>query len=184
MSPFGIETLPAEALRALRTLPLIAERLQEVVSHTSVLNTITSDVSRISEDVTPLPGVGESVSAIQRDTSTLPEVRAGITALADRIGGLEVQMAALSDATGVLPGMDRRMATIEDAMPVLVEVQRHLAELPETMKHLDTGIAGLTDLLSQLTISLGTLDGNVASLQESMEPVGRLVDKLPGGNRR
>ena len=52
------------------------------------------------------------------------------------------------------------------------------------MEALDNGINGLTELLERLTVSLGTLDGNVASLQESMEPVGRLVDKLPGGGRR
>lgn len=132
MSPFGIETIPAEVLKALRTLPLIAERLDEVARHTSVL----------------------------------PEVRSGIAALGEQ-----------------LDTMDGRMATIEDAMPVLVEVQGHLDKLPETMQALDTGISGLTDLLNRLTTSLGTLDQNVASLQESMEPLGRLADRLPGGNR-
>jgi len=37
LSPFGIESLPGESVKALRTLPLLAERLQKVVSHTSVL---------------------------------------------------------------------------------------------------------------------------------------------------
>ena len=76
------------------------------------------------------------------------------------------------------------MATIEDAMPVLVEVQQHLAKLPETMQNLEAGISGLTELLTQLVGSLETLDTNVAALQESMEPVGRLADKLPGSSRR
>jgi predicted nucleic acid-binding Zn-ribbon protein len=126
MSPFGIENLPGEALRALRTLPFIADRLEAVAEHTGVL-----------------PQVGEDVQ----------DIRA-------------------------------KMATIEDAMPTLVEVQQHLAELPATMQSLDNVLGSLTELLGRLVTSVEQLDGNVGSLQESMEPVGRLADKLPGRSRR
>ena len=167
MSPFGLETLPAETLKLLRTVPLIAERLREVASHTSVLAALNQQVRGIGDAVEPLERIDETVGRIARDTGALPQV-------CDGIGELGEGMTA----------MDRRMATIEDAMPVLVEVQQHLAKLPETMQSLDSGIGGLTELLTRLVASIETLDANVAALQESIEPVGRLADKLPGSSRR
>ena len=134
MSPFGLENLPSEVVNALRTLPVIAERLEEVASHTQVLATIRDDVADISQ----------------------------------------TRMA----------GIDERLETIEKAMPVLVEVQQHLARLPETMQRLDDGITGLTELLGHLVKSIETLDTKMGTLQESVEPVGRLADKLPGSSRR
>jgi hypothetical protein len=52
------------------------------------------------------------------------------------------------------------------------------------MQSLDAKMGGLTDLLAQLVTSIANLDANVAALQVSMEPVGRLADKLPGSSRR
>jgi hypothetical protein len=55
-------------------------------------------------------------------------------------------------------------------MPVLVEVQQHLARLPETIEGLNAGIAELVGLMERL--------------HESLEPLGRLADRLPGGGAR
>jgi hypothetical protein len=52
------------------------------------------------------------------------------------------------------------------------------------MEALDARIGQLTEILERMVASLGTLDGNVAALQESIEPVGRIADRLPGGGRR
>ena len=133
MSPFGIENLPGEALRALRTLPFIADRLDAVAEHTAVL-----------------PQVDDGVAALTRETAD----------------------------------MNARVASIEEAMPTLIEVQQHLAALPETMQELQAGIPGLTELLTRLVGSMEELDSHVGALQGSIEPVGRLADRLPGGSRR
>jgi hypothetical protein len=89
-------------------------------------------------------------------------------------------LATVAKATKVLPAMDGRMAKIEEAMPVLVEVQRNLAELPEAIESLGTGIDRLAKLMDRLLTSMDTLDGNVGALRESMEPIGRIADRLPG----
>ena len=97
------------------------------------------------------------------NTAELPDVRA--------------QLEQVAETTSVLPQMDQRMATIEEAMPVLVEVQQHLARLPETIEGLNRGIVELVGLMDGLQASLG-------QLHESLEPLGRLADRLPGGSRR
>ncbi len=62
------------------------------------------------------------------------------------------------------------MAKIEGAMPVLVEVQQHLAQLPETIESLNANIDELQTLMGRL--------------HDSLEPLGRLADRIPGGGRR
>jgi hypothetical protein len=89
------------------------------------------------------------------NTDSLPEVREAL--------------AEVAQATRVLPRMDERMAHIEEAMPVLVEVQQHLARLPETIEGLNAGIAELVSLMDRLSESLG--------------PLGRLADRVPGARR-
>jgi uncharacterized protein (DUF3084 family) len=76
------------------------------------------------------------------------------------------------------------MASIDSAMPTLVEVQQHLAKLPETMATLGTGLGQLSALMEQLLGSLERLDRNVTALQESIEPLGRIADRLPGRSKR
>lgn len=82
-----------------------------------------------------------------------------------------------------MAAVDGRLA-VENAMPALVEVQQHLARLPEAIESLRSGIDRLCALMEGLHTSLDRLDGDVGSLQQSIEPVARVADKLPGGNRR
>ena len=110
-----------------------------------------------------LTRVGDDTGRMAENTAELPEIRANLD---------EVRR-----TTSVLPGMDERMATIEGAMPVLVEVQQHLARLPETLEGLNARIAELVGLMDGLQTSLG-------DLHESLEPLGRLADRIPGGSRR
>jgi hypothetical protein len=76
------------------------------------------------------------------------------------------------------------MASIEEAMPALVGVQQHLTLLPEAIEGLQSGIDRLCGLMEGLLTSMDRLDGDVGSLQQVIEPVARVADKLPGGNRR
>ena len=103
-----------------------------------------------------LRNVGDDTRRMADNTAELPDVR--------------VQLQQVAEMAGVLPRMDQRMATIEEAMPVLVEVQQHLARPPETIEGLNAGIAELVTLMEQL--------------QQSLEPLGRLADRVPGGSRR
>ena len=75
------------------------------------------------------------------------------------------------------------MAHIEESMPVLVEVQQHLSALPEVMETIGTGLERLATLMDRLLGSIDTLDSNVKGLQASLEPIGRVADKLPGNRR-
>ena len=63
-------------------------------------------------------------------------------------------------------------------------MQQHLAKLPETIETLGAGIDRLAGLMDRLLTSMETLDGNVGSLQSSMEPISRLADRLPGSGPR
>ncbi len=153
MNPFGIASLPAEIMNALRVLPVVAQRLELIASHT------------------------RNLPAIADNTAHLPDIEAAIAAVADDTSAL----APLNDQMGA---MDKRMASIEAAMPVLVEVQQHLAQLPEAIESLESGIDRLCGLMEGLHASVDRLDGDVESLHHSLEPVARVADRLPGGNRR
>jgi len=103
--------------------------------------------------------------------------------MAEEMGGLKGELSRVVGATDVLPTMDGRMAEIESSMPVLVEVQQHLSRLPETIETLGAGIDSLATLLNRLLASMETLDGNAGSLRVSLEPIGRIADRVPGNRR-
>lgn len=135
VKPFDLMSMPAELVNALRVLPVMAERLDEIAEHTA--------------DLAP---VRDSIEGVRHDTSVLHGV---------------------NDATST---MDERMRTIEDAMPALVEVQQRLTDLPETIDRLAT-------LMERLLASMDRLDAQIGTLHTSIEPVGRLADRMPGGSR-
>ncbi|MFZ0971310.1 MAG: hypothetical protein WAN22_03730 [Solirubrobacteraceae bacterium] len=48
---------------------------------------------------------------------------------------------------------------------------------------LGDGIDRLAGLMDRLLASIETLDGNVGSLRSSLEPIGRIADRVPGNRR-
>ena len=124
---------------------------------------LAASLRTLPELLEALQRVGDDTRRMADSTAELPDVRA--------------QLERVAQMTSVLPQMDERMSTIEEAMPVLVDVQQHLARLPETIEGLNAGIAELVGLMDGLQASLG-------HLHESLEPLGRLADRIPGGNRR
>jgi uncharacterized protein (DUF3084 family) len=95
----------------------------------------------------------------------------------------EVQ-ASLAGAQEVLERMDRLVGNIEAAMPVLLEVQQHLARVPDTLERLDANITVLSGALRQLLDELTALDAQLDKLQGSIDPLSRVVQRLPGGGSR
>jgi hypothetical protein len=122
----------------------------------SVPGELAAALRVLPEVLDALRRVGEDTRWMAENTAELPAVRAHLD--------------EVSEMTRVLPPMDERMANIEQAMPVLVEVQQHLARLPEAIEGLSAGMAELVGLMERL--------------QESLEPLGRLADRMPGGGRR
>ena len=104
--------------------------------------------------------------------------------MADATAVLPEVRTSLAEALQVLETMDGRMATIEAAMPVLVEVQQHLARVPETLERLDGNITRLSAALDRLLETLGDLADHVDTLQVSIDPLARIVQRLPGGGAR
>jgi hypothetical protein len=51
------------------------------------------------------------------------------------------------------------------------------------METIGVGLERLASLMDRLLGSIDTLDGNVKGLQASLEPIGRVADKLPGNRR-
>lgn len=128
------------------------------------LVTLPADVL---ESLRLLPSIAENTAQMADATAVLPEVRGSLAA-----------------ALQVLETMDRRMATIESAMPVLVEVQQHLARVPDTLERLDDNITVLSEALNRLLQVLADLDSHVGKLQGSIDPLSRVVQRLPGGGQR
>jgi hypothetical protein len=116
---------------------------------------LAAGVRVLPEVLAVLREVREDTRRMADNTDSLPEVRDAL--------------AEVARATRVLPLMDERMAHIEEAMPVLVEVQQHLARLPESIEGLNAGMSELVGLMDRL--------------HESLEPLGRLADRVPGGRR-
>src|SRR5437763_15771180 len=105
------------------------------------------------------------ISLLRTIAATTKSMAEDTRVLAD----LRRDMGRVAEAVTVLGPMDQGMAAIEGAMPVLVEVQRSLARLPDTADHLDAELTRLNDALDEL--------------QRSLEPIGRLAQRVPGGNR-
>ena len=55
--PFGIESLPSELARVLRSLPLVANRLEAIADSTSELPTMRAGIDAVAEDAARLCGV-------------------------------------------------------------------------------------------------------------------------------
>jgi len=163
---FGIDSLPSDLIRLLRSLPLVADRLDAIAASTS-----------------EVPKMRAGIDALGGDTQRIAGVQEALERLAVEMAGLKDELGRVVGATNVLPTMDGRMAEIEASMPVLVEVQRHLSKLPETMDTLGEGLDGLAGLLDRLLASIERLDGNVGSLRSSLEPIGRIADRVPGNRR-
>jgi phage-related minor tail protein len=155
VKPFDFLGMPAELVNALRVLPLMADRLDQVAENTDDLATIREAIVGVKRDTSVLPAVGDNTAAVSEVARQLGEV---------------------AEAATVLPGIDARLTTIEEAMPALVEVQQHLASLPETIGRLSTLMEGLLE-------SIQGLDERVDALQHSIEPLGRVAERLPGKNR-
>ncbi len=163
---FGIDSLPSDLIRLLRSLPLVADRLDAIAASTS-----------------EVPRMRAGIDALGGDTRRIAGVQEALERLAREMGGLKEELGRVVEATDVLPTMDGRMAAIEASMPVLVEVQQHLSKLPETIETLGEGIDRLAGLMDRLLASIETLDGNVGSLRSSLEPIGRIADRVPGNRR-
>ena len=166
MTLFGIDSLPSDLIRLLRSLPLVADRLDAIAASTS-----------------EVPKMRAGIDALGGDTQRIAGVQEALERLAVEMAGLKDELGRVVGATNVLPTMDGRMAEIEASMPVLVEVQRHLSKLPETMDTLGEGLDGLAGLLDRLLASIERLDRNVGSLRSSLEPIGRIADRVPGNRR-
>ena len=129
----------------------------------TLLSTLSADVLGALRVV---PRVLAQIESIAESTRSLPRVEAAI----DRV----------ADDASVLPTLDERMANIESAMPTLVEVQQQLSDLPRTMDELQDRLGGVKDTLERLLATLDTHDANVGSLHGSIEPIGRVADRIPG----
>jgi uncharacterized protein YoxC len=175
VSPFGIENLPADVVKALQALPQVVDRLDEVASATSEMAAMRKGIDSLNEDTGVLSEINEDVRRIAANLEHLPDIQTSVKNVNEKIG-------VVAGATEALPAMDKRMATIEDAMPTLVEVQQHLSKLPETIDTLGASIDRMATLMDRLLTSIDRLDGNVESLQSSIEPLSRVADKLPGSS--
>lgn len=54
--PFGIESLPSELATLLRSLPLVAERLETIAESTSELPTMRAGIDAVGQDTDRLAG--------------------------------------------------------------------------------------------------------------------------------
>jgi hypothetical protein len=102
-----------------------------------------------------LPRIAERLTAVARHTE-------GIKHNTDVLDQVAADTKALGDMNVQIARIDERMATIEAAMPVLVEVQQHLAQLPEAIDRLCALMEGL---------------------EESLQPIGRVAERIPGQRR-
>lgn len=120
--------------------------------------------------VPALPGdVVRALRMLPQIVETTREIAAHTSRLADVSDALE----RVSADTETLPSMREDMKTIARAMPDLVEVQRHVAQLPETIDR-------LSDLMERILVAIEGLDTTIETLQEAVEPVGRLARRVPG----
>lgn len=143
-------------------------------------------IDSVAEDTGRLAEIQEGIERLRALLESLSEIDRGVQAVAadtDVLPAVRDELRTVARATTVLPTMDGRMKEIETSMPVLVEVQQHLANLPGTIESIGVALERLASLLDRLLVSVENLDGHVGALQESMQPIARVADRLPGGRR-
>jgi hypothetical protein len=121
LSPFGIEKLPADVLAALRTVPVLAQRLQEVVGFTRELPAIRAGLEKVGADTASLnvlPGIHASTAAIEEAMPTLVEVQQHLARLPETMEALDARIAALTE---LLERLVNSLGTLDGNMAALQE---------------------------------------------------------------
>jgi len=123
----------------------------------------------VPEVLKTLARMDQRLAAVERNTDTLPSIES-------HLATVDESTATLPDVLGEMhrmsaAGEEMRDATvpIAELVPVLVELQATLADLPETLSALQTGMSGLQATVTELT--------------EVVEPMGRVVARLPRRRR-
>ncbi|HEY7890713.1 MAG TPA: hypothetical protein VIC05_00730 [Solirubrobacteraceae bacterium] len=180
LDPLGLRSAPADAINAMRALPELVERLNDVADDTRSLQDIGTAIGEISKALNVLAQLGDKLELVVAVTEPLPESIQRIANDTAALPAMNEHLDELSPTTKVLSRMDKRLASIEAAMPVLVEVQQHLARLPDTIESLGSDLGSLSGLLERMLTSLDQLDSSVATLHASVEPLGRIANRWPG----
>ena len=100
----------------------------------------------------------------------LPDVREAVTPLSGQIGHMERQLDGLAEEMAPIGHLDAIRGGIEPLEKSMVAVRESVDELEPMVQALDKKI--------QL------IEPRLAEMQDSVEPIGELAEKVPGNRRR
>jgi hypothetical protein len=186
MSPPRLNALVPDPRKLAGALPTLFSRLEEIARATAHMPAMRAGIQSMAEDTTQLAGIREDLGQLRELLESLPDIDRGVRQVAvdtDALPAVRDELRTVAQAVVVLRTMDGRMEQIEGSMPVLVEVQQHLARLPEIIESISGALDRLAVMLDRLLTSVEMLDGHVGALQESMQPIARVADRLPGSRR-
>src|SRR3954454_24407734 len=121
MNPLGLASVPADVMNALRVLPILAERLELIASH-------TENLPHVAEHTSHLADIEHSIDSVSEDTATLRE-------LSGQIAAMDRRMAAIEGAMPVLVEVQQHLGQLPEAIATLQSGIDRLCGLMESLEH-------------------------------------------------
>jgi hypothetical protein len=134
---------------------------------------VIKPLSVIAAPVTAPLALGDAIRELVDALRVLPAMAEDVRLMRAAVQSVAKDAAVLPDvalATARLDEIEVRMGQIASTMPEVEELRSILTPLPATMDELLPVLTRLHETTSALGVAL--------------EPIGRVADRLPGGNRR
>ncbi len=140
----------------------------------------------------PLDSVLEAPAELLDALRRIPEMAGHTGEMAKRMAGLERGMKSIGKQTTALPDLNVEMAAVRKQVEIMdgrMEIMTEaitiampaISKLPEMIEGLDEQLAAMVKNMERLLDSLDQFDESIATLQASIEPIGRIAGRMPGG---
>jgi chromosome segregation ATPase len=183
VNPLDVLTAPPALLkRALDDLHEIAELVRR---YTAMEDDLLARVQRLEDDlgavraaVGPLSGqlasLETEIVGTRRAAEALP---AKLDDLEDELSGVQT---AVDPLRGQLTALAAELAPIQNLEPI----RRGIEPLAQSMVSVRESVDELEPMIEDLDKKIQLIEPRLAEMQDSVEPIGDLAERIPGNRRR
>jgi predicted nucleic acid-binding Zn-ribbon protein len=143
---------------------------QDVGLLNAQLGATVAAVAPLSAQITHMELQLDALMREMAPIQLLPDVRAAVAPLSGQIGHMESQLDGLAEEMAPIGHLDAIRSGIEPLEKSMVAVRESVDELEPMVENLDSKIR--------------QIEPRLAEMQESVEPIGDLAEKVPGNRRR
>ena len=152
----------------------VRARIDAVEQDVRVLNAqlgaTVAAVAPLSGQIAHMEGQLDGLMREMLPIQLLPDVRDAVAPLSGQIGHMERQLDGLAEEMAPIGHLDAIRAGIEPLEKSMIAVRESVDELEPMVQDLDKKIR--------------LIEPRLAEMQDSVEPIGELAEKVPGNRRR